>query len=534
MKKRRHILAALLSGVFTGFVALGLLPSGVQAAEIPAVADFTGEQQESEEQNTVSRQSFEDVQEGRYFYRPVYWALENNITYGTSPTTFSPDNYCTRAQTVSFLWRMAGEPEPANIQTGFTDVPEYSYYAKAVAWAVENQITFGKSPTTFDPEGVCTRAEFVAFLYRSTGALAPQNTRTRFVDVEDWRYYATPIAWAVENGVTVGTSPTTFSPNETCTRGQVVTFLHRWCTTLNVRDCGAIANDAIDDTDAINQAIEKAAAEAKVEAVYIPAGVYVIDAKKSIQMKSNTNLLMDAETLLDVTGNALEGYSVIHLENVENISISGGQIGGERYKHTGSGGEWGMGIRMHDSRNIRISNMSIARNWGDGIYLGTTNHTDEWYGCENIVIQNCRIYDNRRSNISIVDANQVVIDGCTITDANGAAPQCGINIEPNRDDSGSIPADAICKDITISNTTINVRGKGDYWGQFFCFMTMNYPDNSIITAENIRIANCTFNGDCGNYSGANVSISDTLIGGTFYDEQNTELNNVSYEDIWRG
>ncbi len=300
---------------------------------------------------------------------------------------------------------------------------------------------------------------------------------------------------------------------------------------ISVLDFGAVPNDAGDDTDAFNKAFEQEG----VDSIYVPAGTYVIDAKKGIMPKSNKSLVMDSEAILDVVGNSSGTYNVINIRNVQNVSISGGQIRGERDKHTGSSGESGMGIGIYDGVNITISGVSISGNWGDGIYLGTMDDKDDIYGCDNIKIENCKIFNNRRSNISIVDADNVTIDRCTISDAKGTAPQCGINIEPNRDSSGRIPEDAICKHIRITNTTINVLGKNDYYGQYFCFMTAYYPnDKSMHTADDMIIDNCTLNGDCGNYSGTNVTISNTVIRGTFYDYQGTKLNNVSYEGIWRG
>lgn len=531
MKKRKKVMATLIMSLIVGIMTADAFDGNVQE-NIPAVvhaAMFNS----SQESYSVSEETFVDVEAGRYYYRPVYWALQNDITTGTSATTFSPMDDCTRAQTVTFLWRMAGKPEPESMDTDFTDVVKESFYAKAVAWAVENRITTGKSPSSFDPDGICSRGEFVTFLYRAAGTPEIHTQDTRFTDVEAGRYYEKAVMWAVVNGVTTGTSPTTFSPSETCIRGQVVTFLYRWCTAINVQDYGAIPYDDVDDTYAFNRAIQHAMMDKGVETVYVPAGVYTINAEKGIVLGSDMNLVMDPGAVLEVIGNSLENYSVMLLREIQNVSISGGQIIGERYKHTGSSGEWGMGFGIYDSSNVSISNVSISANWGDGIYLGTSNYTDELYGCNNIRIENCSIFDNRRSNISIVDASHVVIDGCIISDANGTAPQCGINIEPNHDENGHIPEDAICRDISINNTTINVLGKGDYWGQFFCFMTINYPDNSIHTADDIRISSCTFNGDCGNYSGTNTVISDTVIRGTFYDEQNTRLENVTYESIWK-
>lgn len=529
MKKRNQIMAALFTGAFTAFMALdiagGNIPGTLPARVHAAGPDWGMESLQSAEG------FFEDVEESRYYYKPVYWAYENNITNGTSPTTFSPEADCTRAQTVTFLWRAAGQPEPENMDTEFTDVVAGSFYEKAVAWAVENGVTTGTTPATFEPNGVCSRGEFVTFLHRAAGNPEPHGKETRFTDIEPERYYEKAVAWAVENGITTGTTPTTFSPGETCLRGQVVSFLYRWCTntTVNVLDFGATTDDASDDTDAFNRALEQEG----VETVYVPAGTYVIDAKKGIHPGSNTNLVMDPGAVLDVAGNSLDDYNVIDIRNVQNVSISGGQIKGERSKHDGSDGEYGMGIGIYDGINISISGVSISGNWGDGIYLGTMSDKDDIYGCDNVRIENCNIFENRRSNISIVDADNVTIDSCTISDARGTAPQCGINIEPNRDESGRIPEDAICKNINITNTTVNVLGKGDYYGQFFCFMTASYPDNSIHTANCIRIDSCTFNGDCGNYSGTDVKISNTVIRGTFYDKQNTVLENVEYEDIWR-
>ena len=133
-----------------------------------------------------------------------------------------------------------------------------------------------------------------------------------------------------------------------------------------------------------------------------------------------------------------------------------------------------------------------------------------------------------------MDADNVTIDNCTISNAGGTAPQCGINIEPNHDENGRIPEKSICRNIRITNTTVNVLGKDDYYGQYFCFRTQRYKDRSIVTSDNILIDSCTFNGDAGNYSGTNMTISNSVIRGTFYDMCNTTLNNVDYENIWRG
>ena len=167
---------------------------------------------------------FYDVPNNAYFYEAVKWAVKNGITTGVGDNLFAPEQPCTRAQIVTFLWRAAGSPEPKST-VSFADVPAGSYYAKAVAWAVENGITLGTGDGTFSPDATCTRAQSVTFLYRALGT-AP-TTVNGFTDVAAGDFYAEAVAWAVENGVTNGTSASTFSPNAGCTRAQIVTFLFR-------------------------------------------------------------------------------------------------------------------------------------------------------------------------------------------------------------------------------------------------------------------------------------------------------------------
>ena len=167
---------------------------------------------------------FYDVPNGAYFYEAVKWAVDKGITNGLSDTMFGPYESCTRAQIVTFLWRAAGSPEPKTVSS-FTDVPASAYYAKAVAWAVENGITNGMTETTFAPDATCTRGQSVTFLYRALKGTASGSTN--FTDVKSDAFYADAISWAVANNVTNGTSNTTFSPNADCTRAEIVTFLYR-------------------------------------------------------------------------------------------------------------------------------------------------------------------------------------------------------------------------------------------------------------------------------------------------------------------
>lgn len=169
---------------------------------------------------------FVDVATGSYYEDAVDWAVENGITKGTDDTHFSPDGICTRAQAVTFLWRTVGSPKPETRAMPFTDVPVGSYYYDAVLWAVENGITKGTSDTTFSPNMTCTRAQIVAFLWRSEKSPAA-GMANPFADVKSTAYYADAVLWAVKENITKGTTSTTFSPNADCTRAQIVTFLWR-------------------------------------------------------------------------------------------------------------------------------------------------------------------------------------------------------------------------------------------------------------------------------------------------------------------
>ena len=204
-KKRSRILSLMLSMVMS---VLLLSSVGVQAVENP----------------------FTDVSSDTYYYDAVLWAVEKNVTAGTTPTTFSPDSTCTRAQTVTFLWRAMGEPKPTSDKNPFIDVKPTDYYYNAVLWAVEKDITMGTSATTFSPSDTVSRGQVVTFLWRAAGRPDPTTGENSFTDISPSEYYYVAVLWAVDKGVTNGTAPNTFAPASGCTRGQIVTFLHRYFT----------------------------------------------------------------------------------------------------------------------------------------------------------------------------------------------------------------------------------------------------------------------------------------------------------------
>lgn len=171
---------------------------------------------------------FEDVQEGKFYYEPVLWAVENDITQGVSTTKFAPGNDCSRAQVVTFLHRAAGKETADEEKISFTDVQKGKFYTDAVAWAVEKSITEGMGDGTFGVDKPCTRAHVVTFLWRTAGKPEPKAQECEFTDVKENSFYYKAVLWAMENGITEGMGDGTFGVDKTCTRGHVVTFLYRY------------------------------------------------------------------------------------------------------------------------------------------------------------------------------------------------------------------------------------------------------------------------------------------------------------------
>ena len=176
----------------------------------------------------IDTMPFTDVQKGKFYYDAVKWACQMGITTGTTATTFSPNDTCTRAQMVTFLWRTCGEPKPTINNSPFTDIKSGAYYYNAVLWACGTDVTKGTSATTFSPNDSCTRGQAVTFLWRLAGEPEPTNSKCPFGDVKSDAFYYKAVLWANETGITKGTSAATFAPNEICTRAQIVTFLYRY------------------------------------------------------------------------------------------------------------------------------------------------------------------------------------------------------------------------------------------------------------------------------------------------------------------
>ena len=208
-------------------------PKGTEAPENTDKPDATAAPENTPEPTATAApektpaptaaQKFDDVKDDAYYAAAVKWAVERSITAGTSDTTFSPDDTCTRAQILTFLWRAAGSPKP-DAENPFTDVTENDYYYDAAIWASEKGMVEG---STFAGNTPCTRSSTVTYIWISADAPSADTESNEFVDVDEYSDYAEAVAWAVENDVTSGTSDTTFSPDDICSRGQIVTFLNR-------------------------------------------------------------------------------------------------------------------------------------------------------------------------------------------------------------------------------------------------------------------------------------------------------------------
>lgn len=290
---------------------------------------------------------------------------------------------------------------------------------------------------------------------------------------------------------------------------------------ISLADFGGYPDDGRSDSTALQDAIDRASRNASsggINTIYLSAGVYNItdigNYDHGIEFKSNVNLIMDKGVVLKVSGLPYGEYAIFEIKYAQNITISGGNLVGERYEHKGSYGEWGHGIAIYGSSNITISNMCISANWGDGIYLGTQavrqqDGSQKYIGTTYVTISNCDVFDNRRNSISFTDADYITVDRCNLRDSHGTAPQCCVYFEPNGDSS-----DKVCEHILIKDTVMTAyQNKND--DLYMVFMTHYNPYNlSYVTARDVRLVRCELNGFFGNYSGLGVTFEDTSLNGT--------------------
>ena len=260
-----------------------------------------------------------------------------------------------------------------------------------------------------------------------------------------------------------------------------------------------------DHTAAFNRAIDAAHDSGKT--VFVPEGTYRINADIGIELKSDVDVIMSPNAVLKAIGSENNHSRVFELYLADNVTITGGQIIGERYPHKGTGGEWGMGIQIYDCENVTISDVTISNCWGDGIYIGAEDEDVKGAGCDKITIDGCYLYNNRRNNLSIVCGRDVTVKHCTFENANGTAPGYGIDIEPNYPDVN--PSQRI-----LIYDSVFSENEGGSMG--------------IITySDDITIADCIMDGKFINYAGTNVKISNTCINGQMYARYGVDIDDKS-------
>ncbi|MCI2048158.1 MAG: S-layer homology domain-containing protein [Lachnospiraceae bacterium] len=508
---------------------------------------------------------YTDLNENAWYMPSVRKVVEKGLMTGTTPTTFGPDKSITRAMFAAILYRLEGRPDVSYSEI-FSDVPDGKYYSLAVTWASKNGIIAGTGSGKFSPDSNITRAQMAAIMYRyatykesDIGEYAPIYNYPDMTDVRP--FVKRPLRWAVYFKVLTGKKQSGtyyLCPNNDATRAECAAIIVRYTeniqvsgTTINVTDSpyNAVANDDKDDTDAIRRAINSLNISSGQDTVYIPSGTFNISlsdngGKTGIFLRTGARLIMNSSTILKVSGSSKDDYQVLRVSGgIDNVIISGGTLIGERYIHEGTSGEGGMGVNIYDSTNVTIADMTITKNWGDGIFVGSVSDGDTMYGCDGITIDNCKLEDNRRSNISIVDGDNVTINDCTMTcminTSESVAPRCNINIEPN--DTGeedlslrTVPSDQVCNNITIQYTTI-YGDVGHTDGQFFCFRSQHNPDNvDYITSKNLQVRHCSIHGDSGTYSTLNSTISDTNFynkgGKLIYRPGQTEITHCNFND----
>ena len=270
------------------------------------------------------------------------------------------------------------------------------------------------------------------------------------------------------------------------------------------QDFGAKGDNENDDTDAINQAIGSLSTEH--DTLYIPDGSYRVNTIQKINLRSDIKVILGSNAKLIAIPNGEKSYCILSLRGLNNVSISGGQLYGDRYEHQGSEGEWGHGIGIFDSTDIVLDGIKIFNCWGDGIYLGSDHEWTQDAGCSNIIIRNCELAGNRRNDLSIVSADYVTLKNCIFRDANGTDPQFGVDIETNYESNPN-------QHIYIDNCTFYGNAKGS--------VLINSA------ANDVQISNSVLNGNFINYAGTDVVLSNTTVNGDAYCRKGITLKDNS-------
>ena len=367
--------------------------------------------------------AFVDVSETAWYAEAVEWAVDSAITSGIGNGQFGPDNPCTRAQAVTFLWNAAGKPAPKSGENPFTDVAENQWYTEAVLWAVEEGVTNGISATEFGLDQLCTREQFVTFLYRAEGKPKVSGNVNPFDDVADGQWYTTPIRWAVSEGITNGVSATQFGVGNICNRAQVVTFLY---------------NDMVEAAIVHNYAELKAAVAGDATLIRLAAD-FTTEGEETAQVNIERALILDGKSAsIDFGFEVLTGGVTI-----KNFNITTSEWGKAVCKNGKPNAEGQMtrgdciAIEIHNTTDkpVVVKNCSIVHdvflNNNSSIYLadGTYAHILN----NNIKTENKSNASYERGGIYIGSGTRGKIVGNTIDSAKTAMPMSPLGLTANLD-----------------------------------------------------------------------------------------------------
>jgi len=382
------------------------------------------------------------------------------VLQGYRDGTFRPAQPVSRAEFIAMLNRTHNFTALATVGFGGVASGPWYYEDLGRAAAAGYLPPYPQGYTDFDQ--AITREEAA---YMLAGVIPAQGSPAPGISFTDGSSitgtYRPAVSYAAAAGFMNAYPDGSFRPGEAISRADAAVLVRnslkpgfQLADRINPMDYGAIGDGASDDTEAINKAIRAASAQ-NIRTVYIPAGTYLINALESVRPLSHMRVYLAPNAVLQAIPNGSENYAVIRMENLADVEIRGGTIIGEREAHTGTTGQWGMGIDMEGCSGITVSDISIANCWGDGIYIGSTNAQNY---CEDILIERFDLDNNRRQGISLISGRNVTIRDGIIANTQGHPPQAGIDLEPNEFDESM-------QDILLENLqTINNAGFGiDFW-----------------------------------------------------------------------
>lgn len=429
---------------------------------------------------------------GNWAYLQINALFNKGIITGYKDSTFRPDQSITRAEFATIVNRAYNFRTKGEIP--YNDVMPWAWYYREVAYGAGAGYFPAHFGSKFAPNQPLTREEAAAMIAVISRLDTVTEGKLPFQDAADISDdYKNSVAAMVQAGYMKPYADGSFKPLAPISRAGAAVLIYNlqleilYADTFDVRDYGAKGDGVNDDTEAINGAI-KAAAETGGGTVYVPAGVYMInlDNYRSIDLKSNINLVLAYNAILNGLATANNNYAVVRCRDVSNVTITGGKIMGERDTHKGTRGESGHGISVQGSNNVKINDIYISNCWGDGIFIADS--TAQNY-CDNIVVDNFVTERNRRNGIAVVSAKNTTIRNGESFNNYGTNPQSGIDLEP-------YGPDAWLENILVENVYCHHNGYGEYWERNYCWgicVALGHYRNNVnpfsVTIQNCRLVN---------------------------------------------